>query len=203
MILFNKYLRKLRALDIQNPNLWEFYFTDNQDIQFNVVSMSLPFKSLELEKHNSGLQYYRSCSLEDSFSITFNETTDFAVLSYLKRWFNEIYDEENRVFKSGDHNKIGIMNFSKHVFFDIFSILGLPVTLKELEKNTLSVTFYNMLLASIDAIDLSYDNTSGGFTVSAEFSSSEIQFDFSNIKQPLSAAIESRISSGLSSMRLE
>lgn len=87
--------------DLQLVNLWDFYFTDFPNIKYRCQSVSTPFLTLETETRSTGTKHYTKATPEESFSATFLETTNFLTYAYFRSWMDSVYDQKERVFKSG------------------------------------------------------------------------------------------------------
>lgn len=144
--------------DYLNPNLWEFSFIDNAEIQFLVKNITLPFISFTQQTQNTGIKYLEAYESESEFSITFLETKDMEVYDYLKEWQDTIFDKQRRVFKNGDHTKTGlfrIQQFTGNQF--LANALKKVATYRTIK----AFTFRNILLLGIDAIEWDYTGTEG------------------------------------------
>ncbi len=165
-------IRKIFDYEFLNPNLWDFFFLDNVDLRYLVQNVSLPFIKFETETRNIGSKVLKSVTPEDSFSITFYETSDFDVYQYMTDWMDSIYDKKKRKFKvskstasvppyiSGNeaskptgYVKTAVLNVYKYNKLNIFT----PAT-KEVTKQW---KFSNLMLTGIDQQDWDYEGTSG------------------------------------------
>ena len=103
---------KLSEIDFQNANLWEFYFNTDIEIKYYAQSITLPFYGFETEAQIHTHYYTKSLPL-DEITVTFLEDTNFRTLKFLRKWQEEIYDFDKKVFKTGDHSKSAIISFQK------------------------------------------------------------------------------------------
>ncbi len=154
-------LYTLRSIEFQNPNLWEFYIIDGPtNLKFLVTDTTLPYEKLETETRNTGSKHYTGFTPIEDFTITFRETTSFAVYDYLKSWQDSIFDPIKRVFKTGPGKyKTAILAFQKPVFIaHIYSKV---------------FQFNKMKLKGMDDKSLNY-NTQDAMTISASFTADEV-----------------------------
>lgn len=163
-------MNKFLTFEIQNPNLWEFFFAYAPDIRYRVRSCSLPFIGIETESQYHYNYPIERTALED-VSITFLEDTNFYILKYLKSWRDEIYDETRKVFKiiptgSQDNGKRnGILAYQKFQDANIpYPILGRQYRL------------IGMFPKKIETIENIYDNTDP-FLVIINFSIDDVKLD--------------------------
>lgn len=148
-------ISKIFDYEFLNPNLWEFYFDDNQDIRFLVQTTSLPFIKFETETRNIGSKVLKSVTPEDTFSITFNETADFEVFDYMSKWMDDIFDKKERKFRSStvenpkSYVKTAVLSMFKYKKDNIFT--------PAVEEPTKAWKFSNLMLIGIDQIDWDYE----------------------------------------------
>jgi len=114
-------LYRLKSIDYQNPNMWEFYIDDPSappDLKFLVTEVSLPFEKLTTETRSTGTKHYMGFEAIGDFSITFRETVNFDIYDYFNKWKNLVYDPDKRVFRSGPGKfKTGILAFQESKIF--------------------------------------------------------------------------------------
>ena len=137
--------------DHLNPNMWDFFFLDNDHLRFLVKSTTLPFIKFESETRVTGEKFIKGYTPEDGFSITFIETADLIVYKFFKKWQDEVYDKQKRVFKNNRQTKDGILTLSK--FQDT-----------ELADNTTGIKsfqFFNMVFLGFENINWDYTGTEG------------------------------------------
>lgn len=151
--------------DYLNPNLWEFSFADNSEIQFLVKNITLPFISFNQETQNTGIKYITAYEPESEFSITFLETRDMDIYNYLKEWEDAIYDKKNRVFRNGDQTKTGLFRIQQF----IGNTYPSNIENRKPQYNTVkSFIFRNMILLGITPLEWDYTGTEGK-QISANF----------------------------------
>lgn len=151
-------IEKAFEKDYLNPNLWEFSFLDNTDLQFLVKSITLPFISFAQETQNTGIKYITAYESESEFSITFIETKDMEVYDYLKEWEDSIFDKRKRVFRNGDHTRTGLFRIQQ---FTGNQFLANTINKVAYYRTTKSFVFRNMMLLGVDPLDWDYTGTEG------------------------------------------
>jgi len=182
-----------------NPNLWEIIFTDvslpvnipllsnELSIKFLVSSTTLPFEKFGKEMRKTGTKHITSVEFVDEFSITFNETEDLEVYTFLKQWKDTIYDETFKTFKHGaKHTKNAIFNIQKYsLLSDLRATGALPsgavnsFFASDLKYRTIKTfEFKNILLLGIEDLAWDYQGT-GNKQITANFSVDEVIEKFS------------------------
>lgn len=151
-------ITNVAQIDYWNPTLWEFTFGDDfTDVKFYVKNISIPFITLEKEQRNTGYSYYTGYTPEDDFSITFLDNSSLDVYNYLRTWHNDIFDYKKRVFKRrGNHTKNGILLIQKDE--DIAPMFNAKTEFPGARNTIKRFDFINMMLLSIDSIDLDYED---------------------------------------------
>ena len=104
----------------QSTNLWYFLFHRNTDsVVFTgassviqkafilglIQNINVPFPQIETESTNLEFNYASGYKSSGDVKITFLETQLFQSLNYLQSWFAEIYDVDQKVFKTGTSGK--------------------------------------------------------------------------------------------------
>lgn len=156
---------RLFNLSLQIPTLWRFSTNDDPDSYLYVQSTSLQFPQFEIQRDGARYQYYSNYEEVSEFSITFLETNEFRTLGWLEDWMDEIFDRKRKVFRVGDHSKIGRLTFEKSIESETGRINL---------RDTRTYIFEGMLLVGIDQKDLDYTSTDA-FTVSATFNANTIR----------------------------
>lgn len=77
-------------------------------LQYSVRSIDLPdlFPTFETENLPTGQPYYTKASVDKTWSISLEETSDLTTLDYFVKWSNKIFDVENFNFTlDNDYSK--------------------------------------------------------------------------------------------------
>lgn len=137
----------LQQIPFQHSNFWTFSFTDSDPtLSFLVTSVDLPFKKFDVDTRNTGSKHYTKYTPEGEFSVTFRETIGFTSYNFLRDWFNNVYDNVNKVFRSGAAKyKTAILSFQ--------ATNTLLATI-----NVKSFQFNNIQILSLQDLSLNYDS---------------------------------------------
>jgi len=94
-------LEAVYTYDYQPQNDWSFFFTDNIDIMFKLISVNLPSFLLNFETMDkeSGEKFYRKVIHPTEFSIEVYETKDLTTYQYFKIWFDLVYSKITQQFQ--------------------------------------------------------------------------------------------------------
>lgn len=168
-------LDKIAGLSLQLSTLWYFQTEGGpEDLYIYVQSTSLNFPSLEVQRDGARYQYLSNYSEPDTFSMTFLETDEFTTLNYLEAWMDEVFDRRNKVFRSGNPSRNGILTFQRFREPETLQGTNYSPPFRESIQDTRSYLFRGMILQSIDPIDLDYES-SENLTISASFSADTIE----------------------------
>ncbi len=160
-------IAKIFNYEFLNPNLWEFYFDDNQEIRFMVQNTTLPFIKFETETRNMGSKVLKSVTPEDTFSITFNETSTFDVYEYMTKWMDAIFDKKERKFRvASPASNITAINgvapqvgYVKTAVLSMFQYKKPNIFVPAYESPTKAWKFSNLMLVGIDTQTWDYEGT--------------------------------------------
>lgn len=90
--------------EYQLANQWILQFEDFPELDFHVQETNLPLFSIETERIFSDLVVPTGKGDYSTYSITFNETSDFKGFQFHKDWLDLLYDFEKRVVKRTFHS---------------------------------------------------------------------------------------------------
>jgi len=162
-------ISKIFDYDFLNPNLWDFYFEDNEDIRYQVKNVTLPFIKFETETRNMGSKVLKSVTPEETFSITFNETSTFNIYDYMSKWMDDIFDKNTRKFRvAPPASNVTAVNgvapptgYVKTAILSMFRYTKANIFVPASEEPTKAWKFTNLMLIGIDNIDWDYEGTEG------------------------------------------
>jgi len=86
--------------DNQLVNMWEFIFTDNPYINFQVKSVNIPFDKFTVESKKDGSKFYTGRDFVSEISLEIYEMADLTTYGYFRLWEELIYNKEKKVFRS-------------------------------------------------------------------------------------------------------
>jgi len=90
----------LQSLKYQKQNRFEFYFLDNADIKYRVLTVNLPRESFEYTKTKAGENTLTGITFPDTVTLSILETKDFYLEDFVESWRDVFYDKDTRIFKS-------------------------------------------------------------------------------------------------------
>lgn len=166
-------IKKIFDYEFLNPNLWEFFFLDNSDLQFLIQNVSLPFIKFETETRNIGSKVLKSVTPEDSFSMTFYETSDFDVYQFMTEWMDTIYDKKKRKFNvskpsslpPGTPSDAGYQTppsgYVKTAVLSTYKYNKLNIFTPATKEATKQWKFSNLMITGIDQQEWDYEGVDG------------------------------------------
>ena len=155
-IIVNNELLKIAGLNLQNANLWELYEEKQSEIKYRVKSITLPFLSLETFTRKTGTKHYSDYTPEGEFDISVYELDNFSTYDYLKKWLDEVYDPDTKVFNAGVG--VGIRNLI--LAFQVDDIYSVNAKMVHGERvYNKSFKFERTKIKKISPIDLNYEGT--------------------------------------------
>lgn len=118
--------------DDQLVNMWEGKFSDatgssianySDLLSLRIVDVSIGNKTLNIETLPDGTHYYSGVEPDKTLSLTFRESVDGVVRQLFKDWWNDIFDDRTRRFKSYPKSTKGDSKDKIHKQFEL-SFLG-------------------------------------------------------------------------------
>lgn len=86
--------------DHQKLSNWTFSFNDEEDFEYRIRSVNLPFFTLTHESTTSGRKFYNGVQHVDTISLDMYETLDYRTKQKLDELRDQVFDIEQKVYKS-------------------------------------------------------------------------------------------------------
>lgn len=123
----------LQKINFQHDNLWIFYILDTGDVSTTTLvngdlfkaartatdplslgqlcqSVSLPWYKVQTTNHPAtNRKYYSDSDTLEPVNIEFMETEGNFVNQYFQQWQSDVYDPDDKVFKTGNHKRTGFL----------------------------------------------------------------------------------------------
>lgn len=108
-------IHRMREYDDMDATLWEFSVEGYEQFKYRVTDASIPMPGLESTTLGTGEKYWTDVQHPEEINITFRETKEGHIFSFLWGWQNQIYDFEKNVFKVGNNGgkKNGLLSIQK------------------------------------------------------------------------------------------
>ncbi len=162
----------------QYSSMWDIEIEggDSWDtLKARVDTMPLPFAKLTTERVPAGEVFYTGAEFPLDFSITLRETSDWRVYDYFDAWWNDIFDQSTRRFKSYPGVSVGssgdkihrqaILKFYKFAAGEDSSIAISQSIIEKEEKQNIITGVISREVGSVASILSGISRAVGGGTI--------------------------------------